>query len=32
MMVIWVNNDAGVLQQVMNGVFEVGQVHQATWI
>ena len=31
MMVIWVNSAMGVMMEVMQGVFEVGQVHQ-TWI
>ena len=32
MMVIWVNSAVGVMMGVMQGVFEVGQVHQTTWI
>ena len=32
MTVIWVNSATRVMMGVMQGVFEVGQVHQATWI
>ena len=29
---IWVSSATGVIMQVMQGVFKVGQVHQTTWI